>query len=321
MSLNRHFALLAGVAIIATSATAQEERLSRRELTTETYRLQSSVTDIEDRTLTLQRQNADLALKVRDLEAEKAQLVGRVETLQFQLSQNREEMNRMAADDEEIGRRLELLDQQVGVLNRIIAEQNRLILDGQLVEGAGENLLSALSQGGAGGIGGAGTDLALSGSGDVANQVSGAATQGAAGGSLGTIAASDLPGEAGPLFADAKARLLRFDYAGAERSFRAFLDNFGDDPQAGEAQYWLGEVLYQQQNYNESGSAYRDMIQKYPDDARAPDALVKLGRSLRLVGQTDRACQILDTLGTRYPNASPVTLNLANVERSRSNCG
>ncbi|MEM7660792.1 MAG: tol-pal system protein YbgF [Pseudomonadota bacterium] len=314
MSLNRYLALLTGVALMSSSAFAQEERLSRRELTTETYRLQSTVTEIEDRSLTLQRQNADLALKVRDLESENAQLVGRVETLQFQLSQSREEMDRLQSDDAEIGRRLEQLDQQILALSGVVAEQNRLILDGQIVEGAGEEVVAALSRASTIAEGGVGTNPSAS------VQTTGAAASAPGSGSLGTIAASDLPGSAGPLFADAKARLLRFDYAGAERSFRAFLENFGDDPQAGEAQYWLGEVLYQQQNYNESGSAYRDMIQKYPDDARAPDALVKLGRSLRLVGQSDRACQILDTLGTRYPNASPVTLNLANVERSRSSC-
>jgi tol-pal system protein YbgF len=129
-----------------------------------------------------------------------------------------------------------------------------------------------------------------------------------------------LPGESGPLFADAKARLLRFDYAGAERSFKAFLTSFGDDPQAGEAQYWLGEVLYQQKSYAESGQAYQTMIQQFPTDVRAPDALVKLGRSLRLVGESEKACAVLGTLPTRYPDASPVTRNLANVERSRSDC-
>ncbi|MEM8636410.1 MAG: tol-pal system protein YbgF [Pseudomonadota bacterium] len=315
MSRIRSFALFFGVVAIASTAAAQEERLSRRELTTEVYRLQSTVSEMEDRTLTLQRQNADLALKVRDLESENAQLVGRVETLQFQLSQSREEMGRLQTDDAEIGRRLEQLDQQILALSAAIAEQNRLILDGQLAEGASAEVIAALERAGtlSAEAAGPGGDLAT-------EAATGTASAEPGEGSLGTIAASDLPGSAGPLFADAKARLLRFDYPGAERSFRAFLENFGDDPQAGEAQYWLGEVLYQQQNYNESGSAYRDMIQKYPDDARAPDALVKLGRSLRLVGQSDRACQILDTLSTRYPSASPVTINLANVERSRSSC-
>ena len=300
------------VSVFAT-ATAQEERLNRRELTAETQRLSTELTEIDSRATLLQRQNADLALKVRELESQNAQLTGRIETLQFQLGQSRDEANRMREDDQAIGEQLEDLNQQIAVLRGIVYEQNRLILDGQLVEGAGEQAAviatNRLGQGGT--VEGRVVQTAPSGA---------AASSAPASGSLGTISASSLPGEAGPLFADAKARLLRFDYAGAERSFRAFLDRFGDDAQAGEAQYWLGEVLYQQQNYNESGAAYRDMIQNFPDDARAPDALVKLGRSLRLIGDSERACSILATLDSRYPNASPVTRNLANVERSRSGC-
>ena len=139
-------------------------------------------------------------------------------------------------------------------------------------------------------------------------------------GSLGTLPASDLPGEAGPLFAEAKTRLLQFDYAGAEQAFRAFLERFSDDPQAGQAQYWLGEVLYQQEAYVESGVAYTQMIRQYPDDPRAPEALAKLARSMRLVGDTERACSALDLLPQRYPNASGVTKNLAAGERVRSGC-
>lgn len=139
-------------------------------------------------------------------------------------------------------------------------------------------------------------------------------------GTLGTLPASSLPGQAGPLFAAAKAKLVQFDYAGAEEAFRKFLDEFGDDPQAGEAHYWLAESLYQQKAYAASGAAYTTMIQSYPDDPRAPDALVKLARSMRLIGDKDKACLALDTLPKRYPNASGVTRDLAAVERTRSGC-
>jgi len=125
------------------------------------------------------------------------------------------------------------------------------------------------------------------------------------------VQAPSLPSGADPLFQDGKARLLRFDYEGAERSFEAFLERYPANSQAGEAQYWLGEVLYQQKSYAESGAAYSDMIRNFPSDSRAPDALVKLGRSLRLMGDTGRACAVLDTLSSRYPDASPVTRNLA----------
>lgn len=69
-----------------------------------------------------------------------------------------------------------------------------------------------------------------------------------------------------------------------------------------------------------SGAAYTTMIRSYPDDPRAPDALVKLARSMRLIGDKQKACVALDTLPKRYPNASGVTRDLAAVERTRSGC-
>ncbi len=140
-------------------------------------------------------------------------------------------------------------------------------------------------------------------------------------GTLGTIPASALPGQAGSLFAEAKSRYVRFDYAGAEEAFRKFIEAFGNDPQAGEAHYWLGEALYNQKAYAESGSAYTTMIRSFPDDARAPDALVKLARTMRILGEDERACLALDTFPKRYPNASGVARDLAAVERTKAGCG
>jgi len=62
------------------------------------------------------------------------------------------------------------------------------------------------------------------------------------------------------------------------------------------------------------------MIRSFPDDARAPDALARLARSMRLIGDTAKACQALDTLPKRYPDASKVVRDLAAVERTRSGC-
>ncbi len=310
--------------LFAGSAQAQD-RLSRTELTAATGELRSSVSEIDAKTNQLQIQNADLALKLRELQAENEQLTGRLETLQFQLSQSNDNLDRMVADDREIGLRLEELDQKISSLEIQLANSVPVIRQADLDRVAGEG--GSSSAVGASGQGTPAQPRPATRGGTAVTSLSGPArtepavsSNAPSSGSLGTIPASSLPGESGPLFADAKARLLRFDYAGAERSFKAFLTSFGDDPQAGEAQYWLGEVLYQQKSYAESGQAYQTMIQQFPSDVRAPDALVKLGRSLRLVGELEKACAVLGTLPTRYPEASPVTRNLANVERSRSDC-
>ena len=139
-------------------------------------------------------------------------------------------------------------------------------------------------------------------------------------GTLGTLPVSQAPNDAGPLFEQGKNRLLNFDYDGAEKAFRAFLDEFSDDPQAGEAHYWLGEVLYQQGDFAGSASFLTAMLKDYPNDPRRGEALVKLARSLREVGEPARACAFLSRLDQVDPNASAVTKNLARVEQQRSKC-
>lgn len=272
--------------------------------------------DLAERVQRLQVENADLRVSLNDLRAEVATLNGKVETLEFLLGQSRDEINRMQDDDRQIGELLSEAETRFDAMEARIAELEASLAAAAVASplaGTGEDRAPA-------------DEVAPPAGPATTATIAQSATPSPAGdppqtGSLGTISAADLPGEAGALFSEAKSRLLQFDYAGAEAAFRAFLDRFGDDPQAGEALYWLGEVLYQQEAYVDSGRAYTEMIQTYPDDPRAPDALVKLARSMRLVGETERACAALDALPQRYPDASSVTRNLAAVERTRSGCG
>ena len=274
----------------------------------------------------MRQRMAQMDLEQKRLEDEINRLNGEIETLQFLLSQSRDESERMQQDDQRIGQSIRELTEQNERMQRQISaleedvSRNRAEVD-EVQEMApstsrSETQTSSTNQP---------RGTSNSSSANTQERAPSASQTVSSGnpdyqGSLGTLGASDLPGEAGPLFAAAKSRLLKFDYAGAEDAFRAFLDRFSDDPQAGEAQYWLAETLFQQEAYGESGEAYLKMIREYPNDARAPDALVKLARSMRLVGDTDRACEALDVLPQQYPNASGVTRNLAALERTRAGC-
>lgn len=288
--------------------------------------------------------NAQLRARMTGIESDKAQMTGKLETLEFLLSESRDQINRMQGDDAELQRLVTRLEARLSEQDATIADLNRQIaalrpepaflssedrsLDTQQNSVDGDRIVSTMS------TPSVSSEVTTTGPTRIVRRVE-ETSEGQAGaaitqtgpsgaplpqGSLGTLSASALPGDAGELFAEAKSRLLQFDYAGAENAFRAFLTQFGDDPQAGEAQYWLAEVLYQQEAYPESGAAYTDMIRSYPDDPRAPEALAKLARSMRLVGDTQQACNALDLLPQRYPNASGVTKNLAAGERVRSGC-
>lgn len=288
----------------------------------------------------LRASNAELRARMTGIEADKARLNGKLETLEFLLSESRDQINRMQSDDAELERLITRLEGRLSEQAATITDLTEKLEDMQpepafLSAAPGETF--SVDQNRTVDEVADELDMAADGSGDLsatgptrivrrdAPTASGPAQLSPGGeplpqGSLGTLPASALPGDAGQLFAEAKSRLLQFDYPAAEMAFRSFLTQFGDDPQAGEAQYWLAEVLYQQEAYPESGVAYTDMIRSYPDDPRAPEALAKLARSMRLVGDTEQACNALNLLPQRYPNASGVTTNLAAVERARSGC-
>ncbi len=284
--------------------------------------------------------NAELRARMTGLESDRAQLTGKVETLEFLLGQSRDQINRMQGDDAELQRLITRLEGRLAEQDATISDLNRrltalqpepaFLAPDSTQAPAQQAVPQAFEEDSEGSVSVAsvGPTRIVRRAEDGTEPVQQAATpvveaqdgQALPQGSLGTLPASALPGEAGPLFAEAKSRLLQFDYAGAEEAFRSFLTEFSGDPQAGEAQYWLAEVLYQQESYAESGAAYTDMIRTYPDDPRAPEALAKLARSMRLVGDTAQACNALNLLPQRYPNASGVTKNLAAGERVRSGC-
>lgn len=282
--------------------------------------------DIAAQNQALQSQNAELRLRIADQEREIAELTGKVETLEFLLGQTRDEVNRMQGDDARIGQVLSEYEQRITQLTRRIDSMTERVAnigtqsEGMVAGDPGQTVTVRNADGSVSQRNVPADDTATNSPPRPENFTESSAPQPPQTGSLGTISASDLPGEAGPLFAEAKSRLLQFDYAGAEAAFTEFLQRFGDDAQAGEAQYWLAEVLYQQDEYEASGAAYTQMIRQYPDDPRAPDALVKLARAMRLLGETERACTALNALPQRYPNASGVTVNLAAVERTRAGC-
>ncbi len=110
------------------------------------------------------------------------------------------------------------------------------------------------------------------------------------------------------------------DYAGAERGFRTFLENYPDSELAANAQYWLGESLLSQQNYREAADAFLKTYTDHPGSDKSPDSLLKLGVSLRGLGESDAACATFSELLNKYPNAAPAVLTQARDERSRAQC-
>ena len=114
--------------------------------------------------------------------------------------------------------------------------------------------------------------------------------------------------------------VLRKDYALAEQAFRDFLKKYPSDRMAPEAQFWLGESLFQGKNYQSAAEAFVTMTKKFPSSAKQPDTLLRLGESLAALQQKDLACVTLAEVGKKYPRAAANVKAAVEREQKRVHC-
>jgi len=114
--------------------------------------------------------------------------------------------------------------------------------------------------------------------------------------------------------------VLHKDYALATRTFRDFLKKYPDDAQVPDAQYWLGESLFQQQRYRDAAESFLAVSTKFEKSSKAPDALLRLGQSLAALNQNEAACATLAEVGRKYPRASSTVKRGVAQEQKRVRC-
>lgn len=120
---------------------------------------------------------------------------------------------------------------------------------------------------------------------------------------------------------DEAFRLLRqTKYDEAEAALGAFLERYPDDPLAGNAKYWLGETYYVRGRFAEAAVTFAEGFQSYPTSVKAPDNLLKLGKSLAELQKVDDACATLGELVRRYPNAPATIIQQARQDQQRLKC-
>jgi tol-pal system protein YbgF len=112
----------------------------------------------------------------------------------------------------------------------------------------------------------------------------------------------------------------RKDYALAEDSLRAFLKKYPSDTRVADAQYWLGESLYQRQRYRDAAESFLGVTTKFDRSAKAPEALLRLGQSLAALGEKETACAAWGEISRKYANASATVKKNVAAEQKRVRC-
>ena len=114
--------------------------------------------------------------------------------------------------------------------------------------------------------------------------------------------------------------IVRGDYAFAEDQFRQFIALYPKDPQAADATNWLGEALLQRQAYDDAADVLLTGYQSYPQSPRAPDLLMKLGIALAGAGEQDTACRTFVEVGKRYPKQPAAFNSRLAQEKQKAKC-
>lgn len=139
-------------------------------------------------------------------------------------------------------------------------------------------------------------------------------------GSLGTLPADALPGDAGAAYSRARQLLVNGQLAEAEIAFGEFLRAFPNAETAADARFWFAYTLLARNNHRDAASSFVQYLQAAPNGPRAPEAQVRLGMALVGMGELQQGCGAFSSLARRYPNAPRNVRDLAVRESRAANC-
>jgi tol-pal system protein YbgF len=114
--------------------------------------------------------------------------------------------------------------------------------------------------------------------------------------------------------------LQQREYDKAATAFDQFVKENPESPLSSNALYWLGETHYVRKDYAEAARVFLDGYKRYPKGSKAPENLLKLGKSLAAINEKQSACAAWNKLVKSYPTANKRLLSDAKGELSKLNC-
>jgi tol-pal system protein YbgF len=93
-------------------------------------------------------------------------------------------------------------------------------------------------------------------------------------------------------------------YQVATHGFETFLQRFPNNGYASNAQFWLGDCYFNQQQYASAIREFEQVLNNYPSAPKSPDALLKIAVAQLQLGAAAEARQTIETLRQRYPKST-----------------
>jgi tol-pal system protein YbgF len=93
----------------------------------------------------------------------------------------------------------------------------------------------------------------------------------------------------------------------AAQEFGDYLRFYSTTTLAGNAQYYLADIEYRQENYAAAVKDYDKVLDQYPGGSKTPAAQLKKGLALIQLGQCDAGIKELNSVIQRYPRSIEAT--------------
>jgi tol-pal system protein YbgF len=92
-------------------------------------------------------------------------------------------------------------------------------------------------------------------------------------------------------------------YDQAIPAFQSFLKTFPNSSYASNARYWLGQLLFNKQDWAGASTQFQALVTSYPDSNKRADALLKLGITEIERSNSARAKQLWEQVIKEYPDS------------------
>jgi tol-pal system protein YbgF len=261
-------------------------------------------------------QAADPVLRINQLEEEMRRLNGRVEELSFQLLQAQEDMRKYREDTEF---RFQELEGGSGDATPAAASERRTEAPAPSTDQRQAAAAPASPADTGSGDDDIGRILGQSIDLNPVGAVGSAAPAPSAPAPSSTVAAVTPEGPSG-MYDLAYNYLLAGDYGLAEQAFRQYSQTYPNAADAPDAEYWLGESLFQQQKFTDAAEVFLTAQKGHPDSGKAPEMMLKLGMSLAKLENRETACITYKEVARRYPQMSANVKRKLESEQKSANC-
>ena len=97
-------------------------------------------------------------------------------------------------------------------------------------------------------------------------------------------------------------------YDEAIPAFRGFIKQYPDSTYAANANYWLGQLLYNKSDFEPAKQAFETVVNRFKDSNKRADSLVKLGMIAEKVGKVSSAKVYYQQVIKEYANSAAARL-------------